>query len=544
MTRAKMTGWYDPLQLVRTGADIVLSTVFASRDDFRQIEALADPQPPYRYDGDELWFDFMADTGDGWNSTFTVASLLARPTLTLDGKETPRGRLLVLGSDEVYPVAGRDAYEQKFVQPFTCAATAAPGADGPELFAIPGNHDWYDGLGSFMRLFCQQRAIGTWRTRQSRSYFAVQLPHRWWMIAVDIQLESDIDKPQIDYFLDVASRIQAGDRLILVTAEPDWVHAATQETPAMQRNVAFLFDQIFQRTGARLALRLTGDLHHYRRHERADGKVHNIIAGGGGAFMHPTHGPNVEPIVVSDDQGQAQTYHLKKSFPDERTSRRLTWGNLGFSFKNPRFAFTIAALYLMLSWTMPRATRVPSLRLLIKGVIEGFIATPLALAWSAFIIGGFMLFTDTQKKWYRYLGGGAHGAAHLLAALLVAWSAHLIVHPLFGENRYVALAAVVLVKYGLAFFVGSTVMGVYLLVSLNLFRRHANEAFSSLRIEDYKNFLRLHIDPSGALTIYPIGIRKVPRRWTQVQSPGAGAPSVVPNAPIEPFLIEPPIRID
>ena len=27
----------------------------------------------------ELWFDFIADTGDGGNSTYTVARLLAQP---------------------------------------------------------------------------------------------------------------------------------------------------------------------------------------------------------------------------------------------------------------------------------------------------------------------------------------------------------------------------------------------------------------------------------------------------------------------------------
>ena len=56
-------------------------------------------------------------------------------------------------------------------------------------------------------------------------------------------------------------------------------------------------------------------------------------------------------------------------------------------------------------------------------------------------------------------------------------------------------------------------MGVYLLISLNVFGRHSEEAFSGLRIEDYKHFLRLHIDRTGALTIWPIKIERVPRRW-------------------------------
>ncbi|MBD0259532.1 MAG: hypothetical protein ICV83_27750 [Cytophagales bacterium] len=47
------------------------------------------------------------------------------------------------------------------------------------LFAIPGNHDWYDGLASFVKQFCQGRWVGGWRTTQTRSYFALALPHNW-----------------------------------------------------------------------------------------------------------------------------------------------------------------------------------------------------------------------------------------------------------------------------------------------------------------------------------------------------------------------------
>ena len=39
--------------------------------------------------------------------------------------------------------------------------------------------------------------------------------------------------------------------------------------------------------------------------------------------------------------------------------------------------------------------------------------------------------------------------------------------------------------------------GIYLLVSLNLFRIHENEAFSSLRIPHHKHFLRFHLTREG-----------------------------------------------
>jgi hypothetical protein len=68
--------------------------------------------------------------------------------------------------------------------------------------------------------------------------------------------------------------------------------------------------------------------------------------------------------------------------------------------------------------------------------------------------------------------------------------------------------------------VGSFILGVYLFVSINVMGRHSNEAFSSLRIQDYKQWLRLRIDASGALTIYAIAIDRVPRRWRAQQRNG------------------------
>ena len=77
--------------------------------------------------------------------------------------------------------------------------------DPPALFAVPGNHDWYDGLTAFLRFFCQGGWVGGWKTEQRRSYFAVKLPQRWWLLGIDIQFDTYIDAPQIDYFRTVAA---------------------------------------------------------------------------------------------------------------------------------------------------------------------------------------------------------------------------------------------------------------------------------------------------------------------------------------------------
>jgi hypothetical protein len=68
-----------------------------------------------------VWFDFVADLADGFDSTYAVASLLARKELTVDGHTLPRGQLLVMGGDEVYPKATRRAYTNQLHQPYAWA---------------------------------------------------------------------------------------------------------------------------------------------------------------------------------------------------------------------------------------------------------------------------------------------------------------------------------------------------------------------------------------------------------------------------------------
>lgn len=52
---------------------------------------------------EDFWFDFMADTGDGGNSSYAVARLLAQPSIRIKSGGTkrtlPRGDLLVIGGD-------------------------------------------------------------------------------------------------------------------------------------------------------------------------------------------------------------------------------------------------------------------------------------------------------------------------------------------------------------------------------------------------------------------------------------------------------------
>src|SRR5688572_30254547 len=173
-----MVGWYDPRQLAKTGVEVAISTVFGRHSDQRLVEAMASgdrKEPPYYdytyfYSDDgadtckpdetrhrnSIWLDYVGDVGDGWNSTYAVAYNLTQD-LSFDTTATKRGDVLIFGGDEVYPTASRQVYNERLLIPYQ-TATRSRGEwrdAGPfaHVFAIPGNHDWYDSLVAFTRLF-------------------------------------------------------------------------------------------------------------------------------------------------------------------------------------------------------------------------------------------------------------------------------------------------------------------------------------------------------------------------------------------------------
>jgi hypothetical protein len=238
--RQKMVDWFSPSQLAKTGVQAVVSSIFGNYADKREIQAALsnDEQSlkPYDFsDKKEIWVDYVSDLGSGWNSTYSIAYLLGRKNLSVKGfreqdYNLKRGNLLIMGGDEVYPVATPEEYKNRLVGPYRSSLSSViDSGEAPTLFAIPGNHDWYDGLSSFMKLFCQQRWMGGWQTKQKRSYFAINLPGDWWLWGIDIQLSADIDKPQLDYFDRMCSLAKKNDNIILCTAEPAWSYQEYQK---------------------------------------------------------------------------------------------------------------------------------------------------------------------------------------------------------------------------------------------------------------------------------------------------------------------------
>jgi calcineurin-like phosphoesterase family protein len=553
--RSKMVGWYDPRQLALTAFQTVLSGLFADRADYRLIEALQKPPEPGDYRSkEELWIDYVSDLGDGFNSTYSIARVLADESLPA-GKddELPRGSVLIMGGDEVYPTPSHAAYQERLVRPYAAALDASGTTDLLELYAIPGNHDWYDGLGSFMNLFCHGNRIGAWQTPQKRSYFALQLPHGFWLLGVDIQLQSDVDNPQIDYFLSL--NIKEGDRVILCTAEPDWIYGNIYEG---KKNLSVLETRLQEEKKAVIVLQLAGDLHHYRRHtlvqkDGTRGDIHLVTAGGGGAFLHPTHTHDVDTIKVGQP-GKLATYALDKKteYPSRAKSRWMGVWNVGFVFKNPWFGIATGAVYTILSWVMPTSKLgdgplyLAFPRMLWSGIesVASTAGAPSGLVWVVGILLAFVAFTDTHKPVYRWIAGLFHGSIHLAAALGISATTTFL---LGREEMNPVLERLVgsLMTFVGGYFVGATIMGIYLVISVVVFRRHGNEAFSSLKIEGFKNFLRMRVNTDG-LSVWAFGLKNVPGNgdwvWKKGKDgkgryePSPDAPELMPRV-IDHFVI-------
>jgi hypothetical protein len=529
-----MVGWFAPLQLLQTGMQVLVSTAFAENSDRRILDSVIhhDEIAPCDYSElDEVWIDYVADTGDGWNSTYAIAHAIAQPMLTVDGLDAPtqRGRIMVFGGDEVYPTATREEYARRLVAPYE---TALPHSDAPHptVFAVAGNHDWYDSLVSFSRLFCSggTRWFAGWQTKQALSYFVCKLPHGWWLVGTDVQLRSDIDEPQLRYFREIAERMGPDDKVILCTAEPHWVYEAKYEKfdPHInQANLKFLEQKIF---GNRIAVYLAGDLHHYRRHSDLSGRQ-QITAGGGGAFLYPTHVDVAEvqslPVKGLEEVAEQSQPEFKRllgfglaaSYPDIAQSKRLALDLLKFHFINPTFGFATALVYLLFAWavqvdltTMANAGLRDALLLAVTAVLK----SQIAFMWGLLVFGGFFFFTDTRDQRFRFWGGLAHATSHLVAVFLLGWLATWLTVSQWGfvplSIRQLLSAGGIIALGG--YLIGPALMGLYLYISVNIFGRHAGE-FSATRCEDYKSWLRMKIARNGDLTLYPLGIDAVPREW-------------------------------
>jgi hypothetical protein len=575
-----MVRWYDPRNLLRSAYESFVSTVIGKYADQRRVVGQRSDRPKffdYRgHDGRDadggFWIDYVADAGDGWDSTFTVARGVGMSTLEVGGAgergeemaSLPRASILIFGGDEVYPVGSQRGYDERLVAPYAAAVRdLADAAPHPDVFAVPGNHDWYDSLVAFSRKFLSGRWFAHWRTLQNRSYFALRLPGGWWLLGTDVQLGSDLDGEQLEYFEHLAAHHMAeGDRVILCNAEPHWVREALRGGDDAY-HLANLRDLEARVLKDRTWLYLAGDLHHYRRHACAAEGRHKITAGGGGAFTHPTHTNRAKLARLperaaggSGGRAPARSYDLveESCFPPPAQSRRITLRNalpLSVLWRQPRFFLVPAILYLLTCWIVPLQLVYEGGSFRGFGSLLGRVWSHLMLEnrgaalWTVLVVVGFVMLTQLRRTWCRWLSGLLHAFAHMLAVLLCTWLAVRLTSGLsFSATSwgYLLRGGIIFLTGGL---LGSTVFGWYLMIMCEGFGAHENEAAATQGFQHWKSFLRLHVAANGELTVHPIGIARTPRWWPRGYSKGGEEPAADDgrkDAEIYRY-IEPPIVI-
>jgi hypothetical protein len=244
----------------------------------------------------------------------------------------PDVKFLVISSDVIYPDGAMRDYELNFYLPFK-------GFTKP-IYAIPGNHDWYDALEGFAANFLEADAartcmlsridtdgrVTTTNERRIERYlreaarlrkefgvnaglqrgpfFEVQT-ERFALIAVDTGVLKTVDSAQWEWFKGALARARGKFRMVLLghplytaghyQGDPD--HLAGEWTPPLRSPLAeggesepfTALHRLLREHEVEVVM--AGDMHyfeHYQETYRAAGKtrtMHHFVNGGGGAYI-------------------------------------------------------------------------------------------------------------------------------------------------------------------------------------------------------------------------------------------------------------------
>jgi hypothetical protein len=266
-------------------------------------------------------FLLLGDPGEGDNSQYAVI-----PPLLAESEGTD---FTVICSDVIYPAGELAVYHNKFFRPYR-------DLDCP-IYAVPGNHDWYDGLHGFMSHVCgidadqaplkvgpgfrgwlakklwrrtarpDDETIATMRAHRSRpkQFCDPAQPGPYWaidagpvrIVGIDTGIVGSLDAEQAEWF----KRVSYGsDRpKILITGKPLIVNGAW-----ISETRRATIGEVVADPAAKYSVVIGGDTHNYQRYPVDHGghTVHYIVAGGGGAYTHATHQiPRVELDGVTED---------------------------------------------------------------------------------------------------------------------------------------------------------------------------------------------------------------------------------------------------
>ncbi len=220
------------------------------------------------------------------------------------------------------------------------------------------------------------------------------------------------------------------------------------------------------------------------------------------------------------------SYTRAARWPGRESSERMAWGALRMPWLAPGLCLIVALLHASFAAALFAALDADS----------GFLVVALI---GLFTLGSLSGYAAFEKPLPKLLAGAAHTALQLAPAAATA----VVSESAVQANGGWATLAVGLTAGVIGYFVGGLAFALYLVALHRRAPKHANEVFSCQSIPDWKNFVRLRVDESG-LTIYPIGVERVPRDWTYAADGGLSDPWLEPaDRRLTAKLIEEPISV-
>ncbi|MDQ3764001.1 MAG: metallophosphoesterase [Actinomycetota bacterium] len=336
---AKPSSWLRPSTLWQSRNDIIAKFIAdptaAARARWvelaRQRARQAGAHPDFvisRAAGDTVSVLVIGDPGEGDNSQYALTGPLLNMSKDAD--------FAVICSDVVYPAGNIDDYGRSFHHPYRNLKLP--------IYAVPGNHDWYDSLHGFMHCFCKLHDAGylpefgrgpaarlaglLWRQSpattgggvaerpppdplQPAPYFAIDAgPVRF--VGIDTGITRQIDEDQYHWLRRVS--LDAPERpKILLTGAPIYVDNKYRPGHVMGRRTETV-DSVVTDPRANYVMAIGGDIHNYQRYPVpvAGGRtIQYIVSGGGGAYMHATH--RIPTVGVNGvDESAFRCYPLRR----------------------------------------------------------------------------------------------------------------------------------------------------------------------------------------------------------------------------------------
>jgi 3',5'-cyclic AMP phosphodiesterase CpdA len=259
--------------------------------------------PPGVAEGADFSFVVIGDTGEGDASQHVLRDQLIFAT------EQPAVRFVVLSSDVIYPSGEMKDYEAKFWLPFK-------GVQKP-VYAIPGNHDWYDALDGFAATFLEpaaarmamraraetdlklttstdsridalveeaarlRREYGVPTGYQQGPFFQFQTD-QFALFVLDTGVRKRLDDAQLAWFKGALTSA-AGKFKMAILGHP--LYACGEYRASENADFAALH-QLLREHDVRVVMAGdTHDLEYYREVPETGAPVHHFVNGGGGAFL-------------------------------------------------------------------------------------------------------------------------------------------------------------------------------------------------------------------------------------------------------------------